>query len=89
MIIQSRLMKEWIEEALKEELTEELEKVAISKTRESIIDLLTEKFDFVPRTMQEQLAKVNDQVVLHSLLRKIIRVEGLEDFGASLEKVVR
>lgn len=81
MLMKSTLFKEWVEE--------EREEIGISKTRENIIELLTEKFDFVPSAMKGQLAQVNDQVVLDSLLRKIIRVERLEEFGASLEKVVR
>lgn len=76
----SSLFTEWVAEERKE--------AALSKSREIIIEQLKEKFDFIPKLIREQLFKVNDQEVLDSLLRRIIKIAELEEFEQLMRKVV-
>ena len=80
MLMMSPLFNEWVEEERKE--------AAISKSKEIIVDLLIEKFDVIPQALREQLSKVNDQEILDSLLRRIIKITELEEFEQLMKKVV-
>ena len=78
----SPLFNEWVEEERKEAAV----KAAKESTRKNIIDLLTEKFDFVPRSIRDNIDILDDKAILDELLKKIIRVGTLEEFNALLDK---
>jgi hypothetical protein len=48
--------------------------------------LLSEKFDFVPKSIRDNIESINDIAILEELLKKIIKVSTLEDFKVLLEK---
>lgn len=56
------------------------------KTRKYIVDLLAEKFDFVPKGIRESIAEIEDEAILDELLRKIIKIQSLEQFNELLKK---
>lgn len=84
MLMNSPLFNEWVEEERKEAA----QKATISKSKEIIIDQLIAKFDFIPPAIREQLSKVNDQEILDSLLRRIIKITEIEEFEQLIKKVV-
>ncbi len=58
----------------------------IVNTRENILDILAERFDFVPKDIREQLETLNDTEILNELVRKTVKMETLEEFKGLLEK---
>lgn len=82
MLMKSSLFNEWVEEERKE-ATEKAEK---DTTKRNILDLLSEKFDFVPNEVRESINTINDIGILDGLHKKIIKINTLEDFKVLLEK---
>ena len=90
MLMNSPLFNEWVEEERKEaadKAAKEATKEAIKlSTRKHITGWLTEKFDFVPKSVRETINSIDDIVVLEELHKKIIKIETLEDFKTLLER---
>ena len=82
----SPLINEWIQEVIKEEE----EKAIIEATKKLVkkyINIgLTEKFDFVSKSLRDSIDSIDDIVVLEELFKKIVKIETLEDFKILLEK---
>ena len=70
----------------REKRKEAAKEASMKSTRKLVIDLLTEKFDFVPKLVRESTDSINDLVLLEELHKKIIKTETLEDFKVLLEK---
>ena len=81
MLMGSPLFEEWAKEERKEAI--------IVNTRENILDILSERFDFVPKDIREQLEALNDTEILNELVRKAVRIETLEEFKELLEKALK
>lgn len=86
MLMNSPLFNEWVEEERKEAAAKAAEKTAIESTQKHIMDLLIEKFDFVPKTVRESVGTIEDLSILEELHKKIIKVDSLEEFKTLLEK---
>lgn len=82
MLMSSPLFNEWVEEERKEAA----EKAAKESARKYIIELLSEKFDFVPKEIRDSIEAIDDIVVLDGLHKKILKIETIEDFQRLLEK---
>lgn len=80
MIMNSPLFEEWAVEERKEG--------AVINSRETIIDLLVEKFDFVPKSLREKIATINDKDIMSDLTRKIIKTSSLEEYEDLIDKVL-
>ena len=85
MLMNSPLFEEWV----KEEREEAAKKAMIVNTRENILDILAERFDFVPKDIREQLETLNDTEILNELVRKTVKIETLEEFKGLLEKAIK
>ncbi|HSH35092.1 hypothetical protein [Schnuerera sp.] len=85
MLMGSPLFEEWA----KEERKEAAEKARKEAIRENTIDILSERFDFVPKYIREKLETINDTEILNELVRKAVRIETLEGFDRLLEKVLK
>ena len=82
MLMKSLLFSEWIEE----ERQEAVEKTAKESTKKHIIDLLSEKFIFVPKDIREGITYLDDLVILEDIHRRIIKIDSLEEFQQLLDK---
>lgn len=85
MLMNSPLFNEWMEEERKEAA----EKAANEAAKKYIVQLLSEKFDFVPKDIRNSIEKTDDGVLLEELHKKIIRIESLEDFRKILDKAIK
>ncbi|APQ78761.1 MULTISPECIES: Rpn family recombination-promoting nuclease/putative transposase [Clostridium] len=82
MLMNSSLFNEWVEEERKEAA----EKASKESARKYILELLTEKFDFVSQDIRDTVSEINDIGVLDGLVKKIIKVNTIEEFKNLLEK---
>ena len=86
----SPVFNEWVEEERKEAATkaakEAAEKAQKEAAKKYIIDLLTEKFDFVPKIIRENIDNLEDIAILDELHKKIIKINTIEEFKIMLEK---
>lgn len=80
MLMNSPLYNEWVEEERKES--------AIRTKKETIIELLEERFDVIPKEIRENLEKITEKETLDVLFRKAIRVSTLAEFEQLVNKVV-
>ncbi len=90
MLMKSTLFDEWVkeerEEAAKEAVKEVAKKTEITTTRQKTVDVLTERFDFVPRSIKEQLEEISDVDLLNQLHRKAVKVPTVDEFIECLNK---
>lgn len=82
MLMKSSLFDDWMEEDRKETT----KKTALKTTKKIIIELLAEKFDFVPKAISEDIDSIDNSIVLDELLKKIIKINTLEEFKMLLER---
>jgi hypothetical protein len=47
---------------------------------------LAEKFDFVPKAISEDIDSIDNSIVLDELLKKIIKINTVEEFKMLLER---
>jgi len=87
MLMDSPLFHEWVEEERKEAAKEATEKAQKDTTKKNILDLLLEKFDFVPKDIREDVQSMDDIEALDGLVKKIIKVDTIDDFKNLLRKV--
>ena len=81
ILMGSPLYNEWMEEERKETST--------ANSQKFIIESLAERFDIVPKKTRENIAQINDIVILTELFRKSIRVSTIEDFETILDKAIK
>ncbi len=55
-------------------------------TKKYILDLLTEKFDFVPKAIRDDVFNLDDIIILDELHKKIIKINNIEEFKILLDK---
>lgn len=89
MLMGSPLFEEWAKEERKEAAEKARKETIIENTRENILDILAERFDFVPKDIRERLEAFNDAEILNELVRKSVRVETMEEFSKLLEKALK
>lgn len=82
MLMNSPLFNEWVEDERKEAA----EKAQRETTKKNILDLLSEKFDFVAKNIRDSIANIDDIGVLDGLVKKTIKVNTIEEFNTLLEK---
>lgn len=85
MLMDSPIYNEWVEEERKEAAQE----AELQTTKRNIIELLVEKFDFIPKVMRENIENINDILILHDLFRKSIKVSTIEEFQEILDKAIK
>ena len=89
MLMKSLLFSEWIEEerkdAAEKAAAEAIEKFSKESAKKYIINLLSEKFLFVPKDIREGVAALDDLVLLEDILKKIIKIDSLEEFQQLLD----
>ncbi len=76
--MKSTLFDEWVKE--------EREEAVKITTRQNTVDVLTERFDFVPRSIKEQLEEISDGDILNQLHRKAVKVSTVDEFIECLNK---
>ncbi len=88
--MKSTLFDEWVkeerEEAAIKATKEATIKTEITTTRQKTVDALTERFDFVPRSIKEQLEEISDGDLLNQLHRKAVKVPTVDEFIECLNK---
>ncbi len=88
--MKSTLFDEWVkeerEEAAKEAAIKAAKEATNITTRQKTVDVLTERFDFVPRSIKEQLEEISDGDILNQLFKKAIRVSTVDEFIECLNK---
>jgi hypothetical protein len=77
----SPLFEEWVRE--------EREEATINAKRDSIIEILIERFKFVPDNIIEELNKIENLPMINQLLKKSLRVETLDEFSKLLEIIIK
>lgn len=89
MLMGSPLFEEWAREERKEAAEKARKEAAITITKENILDILAERFDFVPKDTRKRLENLSDSEILNELVRKAVRVDTLKEFDELLEKALR
>lgn len=78
------------DEREKQEIIKSIDIVTINTklqtTRKIIIDLLVEKFQFIPNAISKEIESIENLIVLEELLRKIIKINTIEEFKLLLDK---
>lgn len=85
MLMNSPLFNEWVEEERKEAAKE----AAKESAKKYILELLTEKFDFISKDIRETLESIDDISVLDELHKRIIKLNSIEDFQNLLTKAAQ
>ncbi len=80
--MKSTLFDEWF----KEEREEAAKEAANITTRQKTVVVLTERFDFVPRSIKAQLEEISDRDILDQLHRKAVKVSTVDEFIGCLNK---
>jgi aminoglycoside/choline kinase family phosphotransferase len=86
ILMNSPIYNEWIEEEIKEAAAKAAKEAAIVSAKKHIMELLSAKFDFVPKSIKEDVENLEDLSVLEELFKKQIKVNSLEEFKELLEK---
>lgn len=86
MLMNSPLFNEWVEEERKEAAKKATKEAIKESAKKYIIELLTEKFDFVTKDIRETIDSIDDIEILDELLKKIIKLDTIEDFKNLLTK---
>ncbi len=84
--MKSTLFDEWVKEEREEAAIKAAIKAANITTRQNTVDVLIERFDFVPRSIKEQLEEVSDGDILDQLFKKAIKVSSVDEFIGCLNK---
>lgn len=84
MLMNSPLYEEWVSEERKEAA----EKATKKARQDTIIELLAEKFDFVPKPLREKISQINDEDIMSELIRKVIKTSSLEEYEDLLDRVL-
>ena len=79
MLQEASIVQEWINEGLKKGKVETLQ--------DAILEVLKERFGGVKNGIGSKLSAIDDPAVLHSLHKKSVKVESLEEFARLLEEV--
>ncbi|WP_032122653.1 hypothetical protein [Clostridium amazonitimonense] len=89
----SPIYNEWVEEERREAAEKAAKeaslKAEVETTKKNIIDLLVEKFDFIPKEVRECIERINDILVLNELFKKSVKTITIEDFQKILEKAMK
>jgi Putative transposase, YhgA-like. len=88
MLMNSPIYNEWVEEERREAAEKAAEKTALQTTRKNIIELLSEKFDFVSKSIREDIEKINDINTLNELFKKAVKIASIEDFQKLLVRAI-
>lgn len=70
MLMNSPIYKKWIEEERREASKEATQIASVRVTKESIIELLEGKFDFVSKDIRKDIEAIDDLPLLSGLFRK-------------------
>ena len=85
MLMNSPLFEEWV----KEERDEAAKKARELATRDNIIEVLTQKFEFVSEDIIEELNNIKSLSMLNQLFTRSIKVTSLEEFNKFVKIVKR
>ena len=85
MLMNSPLYEEWV----KEERKEATMKATINAKRENIIEVLIERFEFVPENIIEELNNIESLSILNQLFTKSIKVASLDEFSKLLKVITQ
>ena len=61
----------------------------IKASRKTLLGLVEEKFDIVPKSLKEKLLKLDDADILNTLSRKIINADSLDEFEELVDKALK
>ena len=86
MLMNSPLFNEWVEEERKEAAKKATKEAIKESAKKYIIELLTEKFDFVTKDIRDTIDSIDDIAILDELLKKIVKLDTIEDFQNLLTK---
>ena len=86
MLMNSPIYNEWIEEERKEAAEKAAKQATIKTTMKNLLELLSEKFDFIPKSIRADIEGINDIAILEELLKRIIKTNTLDDFKVLLER---
>ena len=59
----------------------------LKATREMVIDMATEKYGFLPVSLESEIRTIQSVATLKGLGRQILKVDNIEDFTALVKKV--
>lgn len=93
MLMNSPLFEEWVkeerEEAAKKAREEATRRATIKTKKESIIDVLSERFDFVPEKIIEGINNIESLTILNQLFKRSIKTSSLDEFSKLLEIIIQ
>ena len=59
----------------------------LEATQEMVIDMATEKYGFLPLSLESEIRTIQSVATLKGLGRQILKVDKIEDFTALVKKV--
>ena len=59
----------------------------LKNAREMVIDMATEKYGFLPLSLESEIRTIQSVATLKGLGRQILKVDKIEDFTALVKKV--
>ena len=80
------MMIPWEKAAFKDGMEKGMEKGVLYNSHEAVINVLEARFDSVPRTLVSSIRKLDNVVLLKSLLKIAVKVSSLEEFKKSLNE---
>lgn len=86
MLMNSPLFNEWVEEERKEAAEKAAKETAREAAKKYIMELLTEKFDFIPKEIRESITSIDDVTILDELHKKVIKVQTIDEFSDLLKR---
>ena len=77
------IVQDWINQGIEKGI----ERGEVRAIQKAILEVLSERFGIVKGGLGKKLAAIDDVAVLHSLLKKSIKVESMKEFTRLLEEI--
>jgi len=77
------IVQDWINQGIEKGI----ERGEVRAIQKAILEVLSERFGIVKGGLRKKLAAIDDVTVLHSLLKKSIKVESMKEFTRLLEEI--
>ncbi len=88
LLMGSPLFDEWVEDEKKEAAEKAAAETALATSKNNLIDLLSGRFEFVPKSIRDNIQKINDLELLKELFKSAIKIPALDDFRILLDKAL-
>jgi trimethylamine:corrinoid methyltransferase-like protein len=93
MLMNSPIYNEWVEEERREAAEKAAKEAAKEATKETtrnlIKETIDEKFDIVPKSIYDKLAKIDNIDALQSVFKKTLRIDSIDKLEKLLDIILK